>query len=173
MQKIILLLSILAAGLIAEERFTKVGYIRLDQIYATLSKDKEARDALNLLVADAKKKIEDLAAQIKQLKQRLETDTTLSENRKKELRNDIDWKNDELTKLVKEQEQSINQKGDDYLRESNRKISEAVRALARKEGYSMIFVREESGLMFAEPEYDISTKVIDYLKQLAKEAGKK
>ncbi|MEK6795430.1 MAG: OmpH family outer membrane protein [Spirochaetota bacterium] len=173
MKKIILILTAAAITLCAEERFTKVGYIRLDQIYATLAKDREAREALNLLVADAKKKIEDLAAQIKQLKQRLDTDTTLSENRKKELRNDIDWKNDELTKLVKEQEQSINAKGDDYLKESNRKISEAVRALARKEGYSMIFVREESGIMFAEPEYDISMKVIDYLKQLAKEAGKK
>ncbi|MBI4979916.1 MAG: OmpH family outer membrane protein [Spirochaetes bacterium] len=176
MKKLLLIASLAAmisASLIAEERFTKVGIIYIEQVFVMLAKDKEVRDALNIVVSEAKKKIETLAAEVNQLKQKLEKDTTLSDNRKKEIKNDIDWKTDELARLVKEQETGVVQKGEEYSKDTLRKISEAVKAVARKDGYTIILMKEESGVIFAEPEYDITVRVIDYLKKLAREAEKK
>lgn len=150
------------------DRDTKIAVIDIEKIYTELSKEEEVQEELKEEIADAKRRVERAIADIKKLKQKMRSGS-LSESRIEEVQYEIEEMEHDLSVLLKEQENILLEKEEEISQRILLEIQEAAEKIAREKKIDLIFIRRDSGVIYADSDYDITTDVIQYMQKRKRE----
>lgn len=161
-----------AVMLFSQSKTTKVGYIDIDEVLRLLSKERTVYYSLLGTEDKTQERIAQLEKEIKVLRVQLakaDTNEEMSLRDKRKIEDDIILKEDELEKWQKEMRSGGLSSADiDHIpRQVKQQVYKALKTVARREGYSLILERYISGVLFVEPDVDITPAVVEELKQMA------
>ena len=167
MKKILFLIVILYSFSFSV-KLTRIGYIDIQKIM-----DKVAADNNLIAVLEGKKseyirKADELAKKIKLLKEKLQKeDLTLSDERKKEIKEEILFIQDELKQFLDEKNNDLKKKEDKLSFTVLKEIYHIIKKIAEINGYSII-LEKNSSIIYADLKIDITQKVLDELDKQKK-----
>jgi outer membrane protein len=167
MKRLLLSLAILlgVAG-IAEAQ--KIGYINTETILNKIPSYKTAQGQLDRLRQDYQKEVEAGYQQVEELYKAYQTDKVLlTEDMKKRREDEIINKEQEVKETQRKyfgQDGSLAKKTEELLKPLQDKVANAVKEVATDDGYGIIIdVSNNPSIVFTNPRYDISDKVIGKL----------
>ena len=169
--KKIFFLTIIFISLSFSVKLTRIGYIDIQKIIDKVAADNNLIAVLEGKKSEYIKKAEELAKKIKLLKEKLEKEeTTLSDERKKELNEEILFKKDELKQFLDEKNNELKNKEDKLSFTVLKEIYHTIKKIAEIKGYSII-LEKNSSIIYADTKIDITQKLLDELeKQKQKKA---
>jgi len=166
---IALIFSVCAfAGTVFSEE-TKIGYINSEQLLASHTPHAEAMAKFNEFRTNWEKEALDRRTDLERLMEELERQQLLlSEQRRKEMERTIEAKAKEYEKFVDDAvrvpDGKLARKQEELLKPIYDRINEVLQQIGEEEGYDFIF-DAVSGLAFAQPEYDLTERVLEELKK--------
>lgn len=164
---VIFLVSLLFALNTTDAKDLKIGYINFQRILDESTIGKEATKRLEDLEQEAKghielkkKEIEDLLSELRK------KEFAITPEKKKEMEDQINLLKQGVKQYAAGKEDEIQ----DYIVKKRIKIINDIKDIVLKIGqdekFDIILEREESGILFADPKYDITDKVVQtYDKQ--------
>jgi len=106
--------------------------------------------------------------EIEQLRNRIsEGQLSLSEDRLEALQKDLETKSIELRRLADDAQRELNRRQEEAFKEIERRVMPILQQIGKEGGYTMIFRKFESGLVYATEEIDITGQVISRLDAAA------
>lgn len=160
---LVLLLMVLSLRLASAQTYA---YIDSDYILENVPEYAEAKERLDKMAERWTKEIEDRYATIKDLKSKYDREEVLLPKEEREKRKS------EIQKLEKEaielQTQHFGSSGDyfqkrqELIKPIQDRVFTAMKKVAKREGYSFVFDKaNQSNLLYAEKEFDISNEVLE------------
>lgn len=148
---------------------TKIGYINSEQLLASHTPHAEAMAKFNEFRANWEKEALDKRADLERLMGELERQQLiLTEQRRKKMEQDIEAKATEYEKFVDDAvrvpDGKLARKQEELLKPIYDRINEVLQQIGEEEGYDFIF-DAVSGLAFAKPDYDLTERVLEELKE--------
>lgn len=141
---------------------SKVGTIDIDYIMSKMPELNQVRDSLTAygkdLDKDFNKKVEDYQAKLKAYTQQAETGALSGEDLQAK-QGEIYTLEDDLNKYRQNGMKMLQIKEDELKRPLYQKIAVALEKVAKAESFTQILTTD-SGLIYLEPEYDITLKVM-------------
>ncbi|MGA1868656.1 MAG: OmpH family outer membrane protein [bacterium] len=143
------------------ESTLKVGFIDSQRIIEGSIKGKEAMEGIKNIRNENVAQIEALNNEIETLKNELrKKEFALTAEGKAELEEKIRKKYVDLKKFQDEKELELKDTYLKKLKDIEREVIDIVQKIGREEGFSLILGRDESGIIFADPQIDLTDKVI-------------
>lgn len=139
----------------------KVAVINTEQVLLESQTGKAALAQLRELREAKEAEGQALQDEVQELRKRL-TDGRLSlaEDKLAELEQQLEEKGIELRRFQDDATRELNKRRDEVLAEIDRKVLPIINQVGREQGYSLIFRKYESGLVFAADEVDITSEII-------------
>jgi outer membrane protein len=158
------LICFAAATVFAE---LKIGFINSQQIFKEYQATKDAQDKFDKEVAKWEQEATNKQKQLMELKDQLEKQSLLlSAQRKKELEDQFNQKKAEYQAFLSDK---LGQNGDVYKRNVEltkpivEKINKILDKIANDEHYDFVFDAAAGGVVYAQPKYDLTDRVIKIL----------
>ncbi|HBE02605.1 MAG: hypothetical protein A2096_03835 [Spirochaetes bacterium GWF1_41_5] len=170
MKKYFLVMILVLPALLLPKKITKVGYIDIQKIINKVVTDQNLRSILENRRSDYLKNADRIAQEIQRLKERLNTEgTSLTEERRTQILEEITFKEDELKQYLEEANKELSGKESELTYTLLKQIYQYIKKTAQTEGYTII-MEKNSSLIFADDEFDITSKVIEELDKVKKKA---
>jgi outer membrane protein len=138
----------------------KLGYVDLSKSFSEYTKtkdyDKTLTEKENAYTAERDKKANDL----KQLRDKI---NLLSDKQKEAKQADFQAKVKAFQEFVSQKEGDLRKEQDERMREIMKDIQDAVKKIAEKDGYTMIF--NDRVLVYQQKSFDVTDQVIDVLNK--------
>lgn len=145
----------------------KIGYIDFDLI---VKNSIEGRKSLEKMKAFHSKRQEEIYEKEKILKQMVDEfdqkKYTLSSESRSRKAFEIDQKKLELKRLVEDSEREIAKMEKSYLEPIQEKVFNIVRKFGKQYGYAIIFDKTRSTLVYTDPEYDLTDKIVKMYNEI-------
>ncbi|MCB1054098.1 MAG: OmpH family outer membrane protein [Acidobacteria bacterium] len=162
-----LLLTVGAAPAQAQTS-TKVAVIDVQQILAQSQSGKTAQAEIERLQAAKRTELEGRSQELAALKKRAEEGTlSLAEDKLAELQKEYEDKAIAFKRAQDDANRELQKKGDALMADIEKKILPVISKIGDEEGYTLIFNKYQSGLLYADDAIDITAKVITRLDQAA------
>jgi outer membrane protein len=163
-----LLAAALAVAVLAPraeaQQTIKVGVIDTEKVLLESAAGKQVLADLRTLQEQKVKEGEALQQEIEGLRKRLsDGELSLSEPKKDELRGQIEEKTISLRRFQDDANRELNKKKDELLAQVDRQVMPVITRVGQEMGYSLIFRKFESGLIFASEDADVTDEVIQRL----------
>lgn len=167
MKKILILIVILAGAI--QLNAQKIGYINTETILSQIPEYKTAQDKLNSLNEQYKSKIESEYKVIEQLYNNYQSKkSSLSSQQRTQKENEIINKEKAVKELQKTyfgENGYMQKKSEELLNPIKERVDSAVKKIAQTGGYMLIIdLSIMQGVIYDDPKYDLSQKVIDMIK---------
>jgi Outer membrane protein len=167
MKKILILIVILAGAI--QLNAQKIGYINTETILSQIPEYKTAQDKLNSLNEQYKSKIESEYKVIEQLYNNYQSKkSSLSNQQRTQKENEIINKEKTVKELQKTyfgENGYMQKKSEELLNPIKERVDSAVKKIAQTGGYMLIIdLSIMQGVIYDDPKYDLSQKVIDMIK---------
>jgi outer membrane protein len=167
MKRFLLTLATLL-GVVSIVAAQKIGYINTETILNKIPSYKTAQGQLDRLRQDYQKEVEAGYQKVEELYKAYQTDKVLlTEDMKKRREDEIINKEQAVKELQRKyfgQDGSLAKKTEELLKPLQDKVANAVKEVANDDGYGIIIdVSNNPSLVFTNPRYDISDKVIGKL----------
>jgi outer membrane protein len=149
----------------------KIGYIDAQKILETSKEGKQIKTKMEDYLKPRQKIIDDQKEDLKKFEEELNRQASvLSAEARKAKEEDFRKRLSDYQRRAMELNDEVQNKKLDVLKEFNRRLEEAVRQIAEKEGYTFVFDKNAEGgaLVFARDAYDLTSKVIDQVDKNAK-----
>jgi outer membrane protein len=162
MKKIIavLMFTLLAASVASAE--VKMAYVDLNKALNESDAGKDAVKELESMIQKRQEKIKAKREEIKNLEEEIAKQSSiLNDEALKEKRDKRDRLMKEYQRMVKDSEDELQKKRNDYMEKIIKQISKVVVQMGEEGGYTAIFEKAQSGLMYMPPSSDITDKVIE------------
>ena len=159
-------LTVLGAGLLAGPAAaqTKVAVINIDKVLQDSQRGKAVQGEMEKVRDGKKAELEAKQKEILGLKKRLEEgQLSLATDRLEVLTEEYERKVVDLQRAEKDANRDIQRKGERLLGEVEKEIMPVINRIAREQGFSLIFNKFQSGLLFADEQIDITAQVISAL----------
>jgi outer membrane protein len=149
----------------------KVGFIDAQKVLESSKEGKRVKTSMEEYLKPRQKIIDDQKDELRRLEEDLNRQASvLSADAKKVKEEDFRKKLSDYQRRAMELNDEVQSKKLDVLKEFNKKLEQAVRQIAEKEGYTFVFDKNADGgsLVYARDTYDLTSKVIE---QVDKNAG--
>jgi len=163
-------LTILGAGFLAGPAAaqTKIAVINIDKVLQESSKGKAVQAEMEEVRNGKKAELEAKQNEILALKKRLEEgQLSLAPDRLESMTEEYERKVVDFQRAEKDANREIQRKGEKLLGDVEKQIMPVINRIAREQGYSLIFNKFQSGLLFADDQVDITPAVITALNASA------
>ncbi len=161
--KLKIVLLFFAGLLIAGTSFaadTKIGYVDMQRAINTSEAGKEAKEQLAARLKKAQDEINVKQDELKRLKDELEKQgVLLSENARSAKEKDYQLKLKEFQRFTKDAQDELQAKDEEYTRKILESMEKLIQDYSRKNGYTIIFIRNES-MIFADEKADITDELL-------------
>ncbi|MBI5057495.1 MAG: OmpH family outer membrane protein [Nitrospirae bacterium] len=171
MKKIFLMIFALLFAVVcsAQAAETKVGYVDLNK---ALNESEEGKKAVKLLEEFFKSKqsvIEDKRKEIARLDEEMAKQSSiLNPDAIKSKREERDRIARDFQRTVKDSEDELEKKRADFMERIVKDLSEVVNKIGEEEGYTVIFDKVQSGIMFIPAKLDLTDKLIKRFNEVSK-----
>jgi outer membrane protein len=149
----------------------KIGFIDAQKVLENSKAGKQVKSRMEDYLKPRQKIIDDQKDELRRLEEDLNRQASvLSPDAKKAKEEDFRKKLSDYQRRAMELNDEVQSKKLDVLKEFNKKLEEAARQIAEKEGYTFVFDKNADGgsLVYARDTYDLTAKVIE---QVDKNAG--
>lgn len=156
-----LALAVLSAAAGAQQAPLKVAVIDVQRLLTDSAEGKQAMEQLKALGESKKQQIEGLQGDITELRNRLaEGRLSLSEERQDQLEKDLQTKLVDLRRVQEDANRELEQAQDKALGAIEAKVIPLIATIAEEQGYTMVFNKYQSGLLYATDSIDITDAVL-------------
>jgi outer membrane protein len=149
----------------------KIGFIDAQKVLENSKTGKQVKSRMEEYLKPRQKIIDDQKDELRRLEEDLNRQTSvLSPEAKKAKEEDFRKKLSDYQKRAMELNDEVQSKKLEVLKDFNKKLEEAARQIAEKEGFTFVFDKNADGgsLVYARDNYDLTDKVIE---QVDKNAG--
>lgn len=162
MKKIVLALSIvLLFALSARAAEMKIGYVDLNKALNESEEGKKAVKTLEDLFKSKQSVVDEKRTEFNKLNEELQKQSSvLSQDAMKGKIEERDKLGREFQRMIKDAEDEVNKKRADFMDRILKDLSDIIRKTGQEEGYTVIFEKGESGIMYSPETLDITDKVI-------------
>lgn len=165
MKRYFLILTVLFISIITNAQ--KFAYIDTEYILDKMPEYKEAQKELDKFSLQWQKEIESKYAEIDRLYKSYQAEQILlTEDMKKKRQEEILKKEKEAKELQRKRfgpDGDLFQKRQELVKPIQDKIYDAVKKIALLEGYVIIFDKSQTTMVYSNPRYDVSNKVLEKL----------
>jgi outer membrane protein len=161
----LVLLAAALAGTVAAPALAqqppKIAVIDTEQILLNSETGKKALEELQTLKEQKEKEGKSLQDEVTSLQNRLaEGRLSLADDKLSELQQQLEEKSIALKRFGDDATRVLNKKRDDVLAAIDKKVMPVIAQVGKDEGYTVIFRKFESGLIYADEGVDITAEVI-------------
>jgi outer membrane protein len=157
---ILLLLTFFAAATVSAAD-AKIGYVDLQKALNNCEAGKVAKEKISVKVKEYETQIEQKQKDLKKLKDDLDKQgLILSEDKRAAKKRDFDQKLKDLERFTKDIQEELQQQDAEFTRQIITDFSKIINDLGAKEGYTAIFEKTESALLYADQKADLTDKAI-------------
>jgi len=158
----LLTIALAAAPALAQSAPVKVAVIDVERILLESSRGKAALDEIDTLRKQKQKQGEDLQKQVVDLRQRLdEGRLSLSEDKLADLQKQFEDKSIALKRFQDDANRDLSKKRDQVLKTIEDSVFPVINEIGKERGYTLIFNKFSSGLVYADESVDITADVIE------------
>ena len=155
----VLMVGCFAAGT-ANAADTKIGYIDMQRAINTSEPGKEAKEQLSARLKKYQDEINLRQEELKRLKEELEKQgMLLSETSRASKEKDYQLKLKEFQRFTKDAQEELQGKDEEFTRKILEGMEKIIQEYARKNGYTFVFVKNES-ILFADEKADLTDEVL-------------
>lgn len=163
---VVALFALAGAPLLAQAASVKVAVIDVERILIESSRGKAALDEIETLRKQKQSQGEGLQKDIVDLRQRLnEGRLSLSEDKLAELQKQLEDKTIELKRFQDDANRELSKKRDTVLKTIEDSVFPVINQIGKEQGYTLIFNKFSSGLVYADEAVDITDEVIQRYNQ--------
>lgn len=148
----------------------KIAYLDFNRALNESEQGKKATAMLEEMIRDKKTAVIEKEEEIKKLDEELKKQLSILSPETRE------EKEDNLKKLVRDAQrmtrdfqEEVKKKEADLTREIQKEIIQVINKIAQEEGYTIVFERGVSGILYFQKQYDITDKVIEKYNESVKE----
>jgi outer membrane protein len=146
---------------VAQQAAPKIAVIDVQRLLTDSALGKQAMDRLKILGESKKGEVEGMQNEITDLRNRLtEGRLSLSEERQDELDKELQTKLVELRRVQEDASRELEREQDQALAGIEARVIPLIAAIAEAEGYSLVFNKFQSGLLYATESIDITDSVL-------------
>jgi len=139
----------------------KVAVIDVQRLLTDSAQGQEAMEKLKTLGESKRAQVESLQGEITDLRNRLtEGQLSLSEERQEELEKELQAKLVEARRVQEDASRELEREQDKALAAIESQVIPLIATIAEEDGYTMIFNKFQSGLLFATESIDITDSVL-------------
>jgi len=167
---LIALIALPAVSALGAEGY-KIGFIDAQKVLETSKEGKRVKASMEDYLKPRQKIIDDQKDELRRLEEDLSRQSSvLSADAKRSKEEDFRKKVADYQRRAMELNDEVQSKKLDVLKDFNKKLEEAVRQIAEKDGYTFIFDKNNDGgaLVFARDSYDLTAQVIEQVDKNAK-----
>jgi outer membrane protein len=138
----------------------KIGFIRaLDVLYGTQTGQQQIAE-VQAFMEEKQKAYDTLRTELEQLRERFETQQlTLNAQTRAQMQRDIEVNDRELKRFQEDTQVEITRRRDEILADENGKIQNLLNEYAQKNGFSVIFLRNETQI-YVDPSLDVTQDIV-------------
>jgi outer membrane protein len=169
MKHLVLLMSLLVPlSSIAAEKLP-IGYVDLHRVLLESKVGKKNKAELDKLIKDRKTAISREESKLQAMQQAYQKDQLLmTQDQKDAKQKEFQTRVEAYQNMVKAAEQEVNSKDNEYTTGSLADIKTIIAEIAKERKLTMIFGTSEAGLLYADPELDLTQLVIERYDAKAK-----
>jgi outer membrane protein len=173
MKKVFLSLVVISALLAGGTAYTetlKIGFVDAQKVLESSKEGKRVRGTMEEYVKSRQKIIDLEEQELKQIEEDLNRQgSLLSAEAKKVKQDNFQKKLVEYQKRAADLNKEVQGKKFESLKDFNKKLEEAVKLIAEKEGYTFVLDRNTDGgvVVYSRESYDITPKVIEQVDRVA------
>lgn len=169
---VVLLLGLLGGAVGADAQTPKFGVISTQEIIQGSEAGKKAIEELTTLRQRKEDEVKAKQQEITGLRNRLaEGRLSLSEDKIQELQDELETKARELRRLQEDAAADLQKRQEEVLSDIERQVMPIIQQVGRDNGYTMIFRKFDSGLVYIDEAVDITPMVIERLNQQLASGG--
>jgi len=163
---VVALIALAGAPALAQSASVKVAVIDVERILIESSRGKAALDEIETLRKQKQAEGETLQKDIVDLRQRLsEGRLSLSEDKINELQKQLEDKTIALKRFQDDANRELSKKRDQVLKTIEDSVFPVINQIGKEQGYTLIFNKFSSGLVYADEAVDITDEVITRYNQ--------
>jgi outer membrane protein len=163
----------LAASAAAQQPPLKVATLDTERILVTSQTGKKALADLKKLQEQREGEIRAKAQELKDLQTKIsEGRLSLAQDKLAELQKQFEEKEIQLRRFRDDATRELNKKRDEILAQIDKQVMPVINQLGKELGFTLIFRKFESGLIYADEAIDITDSIIQRLDGAAPKAGK-
>lgn len=156
----------LLAGAGAAEAQNKFAVISTQEIIQGSQAGKQAIEQIRALQQQKEDQVQAKQQEITDLRNRLaEGRLSLAEDKLQELQDQLETAAKELRRMQEDAAAELNKRQEDVLSGIEREVMPIIQQVGRENGYTMIFRKFDSGLVYVDEAVDITAMVIERLDQ--------
>lgn len=169
---LVMVVSLLAAApAVMAADAMKVGYVDLQKALNLSSAGKAAKEKMKAKFKDYDANVQKKQDELKKLKEDLEKQAMLlSAEARASKERDYQQKVKDYQRLTKDIQEELQQADADYTRKILEEIFKVVQQIGKQEGYTLVFEKTESSILYASDGIDMTDRVIQAFDKLS--AGK-
>jgi len=173
MKRKLLLLLAAAAMVLGGAKFAaaevKIGYIDLQKVLNASNSGKVAKEKIGQKVKEYEVQIDQQQKELKAAKEELDKQALLlSDEARAQKQRDYQQKLKELQRFTKDVREELRMKDADYTRKILDEIIKVVEKVGSEKSYTVIFEKNESSLVYADEQIDLTDLVIKRYNQSQK-----
>lgn len=139
----------------------KIGYVDLQKALNNCEAGKAAKDKISVKVKEYEAQIDLKQKEMKKLKDDLDKQgLILSEDKRATKKRDFDQKLKDLERFTKDIQEELQQQDAEFTRQIITEMSKIINDVGAKEGYTAIFEKTESALLYADQSADLTDMAI-------------
>ncbi len=149
------------APLIAHGAELKIAYVDFNRALNESEQGKKATALLEEMIKEKKTIMSEKENEIRKLDEELKKQASvLSQTAREEKEDEIKKLIKEAQRMTKDFQEEVQKKENDLTREIQRELVDVVNTIAEEEGYTIIFERGVSGILYFQENHDITDTVI-------------
>lgn len=159
---LVMVVSLLAAApVVMAADAMKVGYVDLQKALNLSSAGKAAKEKMKAKFKDYDANVQKKQDELKKLKEDLEKQAMLlSAEARAAKERDYQQKVKDYQRLTKDIQEELQQADADYTRKILEEIFKVVQQIGKQEGYTLVFEKTESSILYASDGIDMTDRVI-------------
>lgn len=141
----------------------KFAYVDMQRALSEIEEGKAAKAKLKRQFEDKQKELDQKQEELKRENASLEAqarDGVLKEDRLREKRADLERKLMEVTRYWQESQKTLSEEERRLTQEIFAKMASIIGGIAQAEGFTFVFDKNESGLLYAPPELEVTNELI-------------
>jgi outer membrane protein len=151
-----------------------IGYVDLQRVMLESEKGKEAKKTLTEEANKMKKTLDAKQEELQKMKDALERQgATITAEARAEKEKQYQTKLRDYQRAYSDYQAELQQKDMELTQGILREIEEVIKALGEKEKFTIIFEKNQAGILFATPAIDITDKVIKQYNEMTKRQAPK
>jgi len=157
----------LAAAMKVQAKDAKVGIIISERILNEYPEAQDAQKTLNEDISEWQRQASQMEDELNSMQEELSQQAMMfySEEKKAEKQAAFQKKLDEYRQFQSSIEQRAYQRNQELFAPINEKIQKVIDAIAQEDGYDLVFDAVGTAIAYANPELDITDRVLDELKK--------